>query len=421
MQRMRRYGGFALLALALCALVPAGAAAKTFKPTRLDDPVADGCKKNDCSLREAVIKANARPGPDVIRLKEGTYEIELAFGDAPQADGLDVFSEIDIRGAGTAQTRIDGNGIDRPIEIGAGITAANMDVTLERLTLTGGDAGAATAGNGDSSGGGVVAYRAEALTLRRVLITGNEAQFGGGVRSFGDQTLSIKQSTIAGNNAAEGGGLDLRSNLDAGPSKKAKISASTISGNFAAKGAGIIIDGHPATGEVPSLKMMNSTVAGNMASGDGGGIYADNEAKVNLDNVSIGFNKANDDNAGGGSGGGIVQHSAAVFKVKDSVLASNGFGTGGSDEECLGTFTGKGNAVNAPTGCTSFNGSGNTVPATLIANPLADNGGPTETMSIPESSPAAGFARTCPKRDQRGRLRPHQHCDSGSYEDHPID
>src|SRR5215212_4769473 len=174
MQRMRRYGGFALLALALCALVPAGVAAKTFKPTRLDDPVADGCKKNDCSLREAVIKANARPGPDVIRLKEGTYEIELAFGDAPQADGLDVFSEIDIRGAGTAQTRIDGNGIDRPIEIGAGITAANMDVTLERLTLTGGDAGAATAGNGDSSGGGVVAYRAEALTLRRVLITGNE-------------------------------------------------------------------------------------------------------------------------------------------------------------------------------------------------------------------------------------------------------
>jgi hypothetical protein len=60
----------ALAALALVALAIApGALAKTFTPTKRGDPPPNGCKKRDCSLREAVISANARAGAGVIVLR----------------------------------------------------------------------------------------------------------------------------------------------------------------------------------------------------------------------------------------------------------------------------------------------------------------------------------------------------------------
>ena len=38
----------------ICLAVPSIASAKTFEPTRKDDPSPNGCKPNNCSLREAV-------------------------------------------------------------------------------------------------------------------------------------------------------------------------------------------------------------------------------------------------------------------------------------------------------------------------------------------------------------------------------
>ena len=71
------------------------------------------------------------------------------------------------------------------------------------------------------------------------------------------------------------------------------------------------------------------------------------------------------------------------------------------------------------TGCSiSFTEPFNVYSANTIAQPLADNGGPTETMSVPAASVAIGFANACPKRDQRGRLRP-TNCDSGAFERNP--
>ena len=55
---------------------------------------------------------------------------------------------------------------------------------------------------------------------------------------------------------------------------------------------------------------------------------------------------------------------------------------------------------------------------------LADNGGPTETVTVAASSPAigAGVASACPTRDQRGAARPGPgatHCDAGAVELYP--
>jgi hypothetical protein len=399
----------------LAAAAPAGA--DTFKPTRFGDPPPGKCKSHDCSLREAAIAANANPGKDFIPLKRGTYELELGFGDGPfPTDGLDLFSAVRIRGAGAKKTSIDANGIDRPVEIGIGVTAAHMNVTLQELTLRGGDAGAPTAGNTQSQGGGVISARGN-LTLSHVIVTGNEAQLGGGIASFADGALTIKNSTIAGNNAAEGGGIDLRAGLDPGEQKPARIFASTISGNFASKGAGILADGNPQPGDAPILKMLNSTVAGNQASAEGGGIMADNEATVTVDHVTVAYNVANSDNSSpnGGFGGGIVQHSSAVFDLSSSLLAGNTVGPGGLNPACDGTFGSDATTIISPPTITC--GITGTFTADAMLGPLAENGGPTETVKLLAGSPAIGAAVECPppNRDQRGEPRP-EDCDSGAFE-----
>jgi hypothetical protein len=398
-------------------LLAAPAAADTFKPTRFDDPVPNGCKPKNCSLREAAIAANANEGKDLIPLKRGTYELELAFGDGPfPTDGLDLFTAVRIQGAGAKKTSIDANGIDRPVEIGIGVTRPDMNVTLQKLTLRGGDAGAATAGNTQSQGGGVISARGN-LTLSHAIVTDNEAQFGGGIESFADGSLTIKKSTIAGNNAAEGGGIDLRAGLDPGEQKPARIFASTISGNFASKGAGILADGNPNPGDVPILKMLNSTVAGNQASAEGGGIMADNEATVTVDHGTVAYNVANSDNTSpnGGFGGGIVQHSNAVFDLSSSLLAGNTVGTGGVNPVCDGTFGSDATTIISPPTITC--GITGTFTADAMIGTLAENGGPTETVKLLAGSPAIGAAVECPppNRDQRGEPRP-EDCDSGAFE-----
>ncbi len=54
-----------------------------------------------------------------------------------------------------------------------------------------------------------------------------------------------------------------------------------------------------------------------------------------------------------------------------------------------------------------------------MLEPLADNGGPTQTMAIPTNSPAfdTGNNAACENNDQRGISRPQgPHCDIGAFE-----
>ncbi len=403
----------ASLALALWLLAASPAAADTFTPTRFDDPPPNKCRHDDCSLREAIRVANNHDGRDEVLLGKGTYEIEIPVtgGDLGISAGdLNVNDPTLIQGQGPSETKIDGNGLDRVFSF---VTFGEA-VSARALTVRGGDAGAVP--EHTSEGGGLIAVEGK-LTLRDVVIRGNEAEFGGGISSRSTKLL-IRDSTITQNAAGEGGGVDLRAYYF---SPSTTVRSSTISGNSAGKGGGILADGfHAGPGPLePVLDVINSTVAGNMASAEGGGIMADNGATVTLDNATVVDNKADSDNVSGGDAGGVYQHSGAVFNLRDSILARNEVGTSGQGPQCGGTISGDHVGVQGQGGsvCT-FNVSPyfNYDPNDLKLGPLAANGGPTKTVKLLSGNGVIGFILDCPARDQRGVERPETGCDGGAFE-----
>src|SRR5438046_171489 len=88
------------------------------------------------SLREAVIAANANPGPDTIVLFAGTYTLTIvgANEDAAATGDLDISDDVTIMGAGESQTFIDASGIsgDRAFQIISGT------VTMSGLAIQNG-------------------------------------------------------------------------------------------------------------------------------------------------------------------------------------------------------------------------------------------------------------------------------------------
>jgi hypothetical protein len=442
------------------------AAAKTYKPTRKDDPIPGKCKPEDCSLREAFLAANSTfDVHDTIILGKGTYEMELPYSQGNGQDGNWWTFGSTVRGKGSGRTTLDANGLDTVMQLGND-TESNR---LEGVRITGGFEGSIGAGGilgaggrstlkdveisentGTGAGGGASMLPAISLTIidsritdnsvaggaggglylnhgsaaevikakiRGSVISGNDAFFGGGIYTA-LQSVSVKNSTVAGNEATEGGGLDIVSNTNFVP--RTKIGSSTISGNSAGKGGGVLIDGNqPFAGLMkPDVTLANSTVATNTATAEAGGILADNAATVTLDNVTVAYNAADFDNSGGGVAGGIYQHSGATFAVGDSIVGSNTVGSSGSGSQCGGNFTGDPAFViqsGAGTGTCMF-APGIVAAGDLRLGVLTANGGPTETVGLRSQGPALGLSDDCPKEDQRGRLRPEENCDSGAFE-----
>jgi hypothetical protein len=414
---MTRFGRAVVPVVLALVLIPAGAGADVFKPTRHDDPKPGKCKPHDCSLREALIAANAKANKDRVLLGKGTYKLQIPASGTPFKSGaLAIFNAVTIRGRGPGHTRIDANGLDSVIRIGSGITAFGA-VTLKGLTVKGGDAGA-TGVPHDSEGGGIFAAgeAGSKLALRNVVVAGNKAKFGGGIFDY-REGLTIKDSTIRNNSADEGGGVHV---IAAPQATKASIRASTISDNSAGKGGGLLVDGSTFWGpQPPTVNLLNTTLSRNHATADGGGIMADNTATVTLSYTTVAYNAADFDGTGGGSGGGLYQHSNAVVGLANSIVAKNAVGASGAGPQCDGSsFKPSVGAVieNQTTGTCSVAGAFS-VPNARIGGGLEDNGGPTQTIKLRSGSPAIGFGHgTCPEHDQRGFKRPRQQCDSGSFE-----
>ncbi len=90
-----------LVATVLAAVVAHGAHAAppnvTYVVTRTDDPVPDGCRPTDCSLREAVTESGRYPTHDIVQLGTGTYILKST---------LSVRNSMTITGVGAGSTRI---------------------------------------------------------------------------------------------------------------------------------------------------------------------------------------------------------------------------------------------------------------------------------------------------------------------------
>jgi len=157
---------------------------------------------------------------------------------------------------------------------------------------------------------------------------------------------------------------------------------------------------------VADTYISNSTIQGNVADWSGGGVVGADGSYTQITNSTI------SDNAGGG----IIITSGGTFLYSNTIIANS---TAGSDCTNNGTLDPFSSFNLVEDGSCSASLSGD--PA---LGPLADNGGPTQTMALQAGSPAidAGNNLICANPeinnlDQRGQARPvGAQCDIGAFE-----
>jgi hypothetical protein len=437
---------------------------------KVDAAPGDGKCATDlgtCTLRAAVQEANLKGG--TITLNPGTYTLSIAPNDAlPLAatGDLDLYGEVTISGGGADKTIVDGGGIDRVFaaQVASRVTITDLTVrngqaqpgadgggivnwgnlTLEDVTVSGNRTRSDATLSADAPGGGI--FNAATMQLRNCTVTGNSAaDVGGGIHNKG--IMTVMQSTISKNTAQadRGGGI--------GNFNKATVILSTIAGNQATGTGGGIENGGSMTlthstvsantGErggginnVGEFDMTDSTVSGNTARLTGGGIHNAYSSTaltgtVQLNNVTIAGNKAGEKNTSEPAGGGVANRKQATLKVANSIIAGNS-GASGKAPDCRGKILSAGyNLIQNDAGCRIAGSlTGNITDQDAKLGPLADNGGPTQTMALLTGSPAIGAGNpakpgsgngACETSDQRGTARPvnmagKSVCDIGAFE-----
>ena len=318
-----------------------------------------------CTLRAAVLEANALPGADAVSVPAGTYRLTIPGGINPYPSGavgaISITDHLSISGAGPGATIIDGGNYEggvmvkmNPVFYVTGIAPAGQapTVDIQGLTVQGGLA--------NLSGGGIL--NSGNLTIRNMLIRDNQAsQFGGGGIS-NDGQLTVIDSVIFSNGAQTGGGIS----------------------NYG------------------SMTVTNTTISENTGVDHGGGVYSWGSAT--LINVTV---QGNGSKEAGGVGGGTN------VAIKNTIVSDNGI-----ISNCVSPLTSLGHNISSDASC-GLSGPGDMNSVDPLLGPLADNGGPTQTQALSEGSPAidTGDNEGCPPTDQRGVARPQNRiCDIGAYE-----
>ncbi len=212
------------------------------------------------SLREAIDEAVRTPGDEVITFASHlSGEIDLDLGT------LAVFEQhagdrLTIR-ASAGVTAIDGQGKSGVFAMFGAFT----DITLEGLTIKGGNGDHGFYGPFFKAGGGIA--NAADLTLIDSTVRGNTAVDGGGIyvcyAEFSQGDLTLIRSVVEENNATSAGGGIRAVGSDSG---SVKLVDSQILRNTAGDYGGGIHTTIP-------LELIGSTVEGNDATLRGGGIY----------------------------------------------------------------------------------------------------------------------------------------------------
>ena len=240
-------------------------------------------------------------------------------------------------------------------------------------------------GGGSSYVGGAI-DNGENLTLTNVTISGNTSDSGGGIYNSGSLTLT--DSSISGNVASNyGGGIYNDGSLT--------LINSTISGNTSFQGGGIY--------NADSLTLINSTISGN-TSNYGGGIY--NTGALSVTNTTISDNSAVSGGGiftitgglNGGNPANLANTIVAGNTATDLTADVNGAVTGSNN--LIGDGTGMTGLTNNDAGHNQVGNSGSPIDPKL--GPLADNGGPTQTMALLAGSPAIDAGDNDLARDANG-------------------
>jgi LPXTG-motif cell wall-anchored protein len=327
-------------------------------------------------------------------------------------DDVDVESNHGVFGAGILVPQITSNGsvaienshiVDNVADLaglgsGGGVYVGLIDGTSSRFSVSD-----STINDNDSAltGGGLMVQQASngaptgGVSVLRTTIDGNTSNAGGGVdisgwtanSSTAVPVVQISASTISNNSATETGGIILDDNGLADPGAGVVIDSSTIADNSATAGIGGIglLDGTATT----SYLITHSTISGNTgAAGEAGGLDAPNApVTLDLDHTVVAGNGANDTLFSDPATALTAAWSLVQNPDSLTSTAMNGTDLSGVDPQ-LG--------------------------------PLADNGGPTQTMLPAASSPlidAGDPAITgAPATDQRGLPRIVRTIDIGAVE-----
>jgi CSLREA domain-containing protein len=426
----------------------------------------------NCSLRAAVMEANALPGTHTIILPAGTYALNTpAEGGADQGD-LDIYGTIEINGAGMDSTAVDGSGRFRVFDVAAGANLTLRDLAVQNGLVE--DVCGETCRNAGEFGGGLRNASNASLSLYRVRVTHNRTLlnsynmggFGGGIHNASllymeDCEVTNNQTTGSRWNA-HGGGISnfygaaativrtlfqynkaaLPKGGEGGaiynwPSATLTVTDSSFLDNEAGVPFQQNSDGGAIANDNGAITLRNCTLARNRNYGYGAGGGILNRGNLSLFNCTLSANYSTCD--GGGiatdptfyirnctfygnrsdcSGGGFKGNA----EVWNSILAGNS--AAGGTNECTSMIS---HGYNLVQGVCYFTAQpGDKLNQDPMLGPLQDNGGPTQTQALAAGSPAidAGNPNTpgsspdaCEPADQRGVTRPQGlYCDMGAYE-----
>ncbi|MGH9571207.1 MAG: hypothetical protein ACRD4F_16290, partial [Candidatus Angelobacter sp.] len=345
----------------------------TFIVNRTDDPtpVSPACNgaANDCSLREAILSANAVAGTDTISVPAGTYTLTLPriAGDFTGQHGtLEVTDSVNIVGAGQNTTIIQGgalanlsDSVDKVFSFNQDISAfTNATVSVSNLTIQHGRNRGDCCGLQDGFGGAfdfdTGSPGTATLTLTNVTLQNNAIFDGQGgaftmfntLNGSGFATLSnvIVQNNDATANATgccgDGGGgvIDARSHI--------VMSNVQVLNNHTHANAGI----NPTGGGLffsgqhtqPQSHISGGSISGNTAAGIGGGINS--IATLLIDGGTVISNNTSGTDANFAGGGGIRNDAFDGLSLsKVAIIGNTTTGNGG------GIYTGDGSGIGTVT------------------------------------------------------------------------
>ncbi len=403
--------GCALAAIALTLFLAGTAhAATTFTVNTPNDSAASPGSEcmggqGDCSIRQAL---DASSTGDTILIPPNDYKLT--------GGALSVNKGVTVKGTpidSPATTIVDGQGNGGVFSVNA---PGTTPVTIEGLTVTGGM---------EPNGGGIDALTP--LTLVNDSVTGNTAEFnGGGIyaqiqppgQPAGPPPLTVVSSLIAGNR------------VDPTTFTLAPVARASTDFLYAGGGLADLSGGASLT----NTTVADNAVAGGTSESGGGGVYSSEESPLSMLNVTVNGNSVT---GGTGSGGGGIAGAVAetapkkdaiaipstAFTAQNTIVSHDTLALSGAAptlQDCANLTTTPDHDISTDTSC-GFTDSGSkqtTDPAYTSASPQ-DNGGPTHTLGINESSPAfnAGDSASAPNVDQRGVSRPQAGAwDIGAFE-----
>ena len=260
--------------------------------------------------------------------------------------------------------------------------------------------------NGAYSGGGISNNGPGAVKIANSNFSGNygvrfTSGFSGAVNGAAifniGGTVEVTNSTIYRNGAGGGSGGGIYN----GEGGTVKVTNSTLSentvGGFFDRG---MYGGGIYNGEGGTVEVTNSTLSGNeifSQGGAGAGILNEAGGTVTLTNSTISGNKANPNTYNPFPGifperrtRGAISN-GGTLNVKNTIIALNSAAT---NPDVDGSFASGGyNLIGNGTGSTGFTAVGDQVgtaaaPIDPLLNPLADNGGLTQTRALQPGSPA---------------------------------